>query len=91
MDLEILKTVADVFVALGGNPGVAAITDANPSTVSMWKSGGSFPANTYLVLTHALHEQNKTALASLWGMKCPSRPVQHERKLKSVKRRRVAS
>lgn len=73
MDLEILDTVADVFVALGGNPGIEEITGSKPSTVSMWKTSASgFPANTYLVLIEALHKRNKTAPASLWGMKMPA-------------------
>ena len=72
MDLENLDTVAAVFTALGGNAGVEEITESKPSTVSMWKTSASgFPTNTYLVLIEALHKRNKTASASLWGMKVP--------------------
>lgn len=71
MDHQHVETIADVFAALGGNHGVEEITGSKASTVSMWKTGG-FPANTYLVLIEALHKRNKTAPASLWGMKMPS-------------------
>lgn len=73
MDLENLATMAEVFAALGGNSGVEEITGNKPSTVSMWKKSKSgFPTNTYLVLIEALHKRNKTAPASLWGMKAPA-------------------
>lgn len=69
MDLETLETAADVFTALGGNTGVAALTGANPSTLSMWKAAESFPSNTYFVMTEALRAIGKTAPAALWRMK----------------------
>lgn len=71
MALETVDTVAEIFAALGGNPGVEAITGSKPSTLSMWKSAGAFPSNTYVVLTAALRACGKTAPASLWGMKLP--------------------
>jgi hypothetical protein len=72
MDLEMLETVDDVFAALGKNPGVQAITGDKPSTVSMWRTAGKFPANTYRVLTDALRANGKTAPDSLWGMRSPA-------------------
>lgn len=75
MDLENLETVADVFTALGENPGVEAITGSKPSTLSMWRAAGSFPSNTYVVLTEALRARGKTAPDSLWKMKVPAEAV----------------
>jgi hypothetical protein len=72
MDLENLETVADVFAALGDNPGVEAITGSKPSTLSMWRAAGSFPSNTYVVLTEALRAVGKTAPDSLWKMRSPA-------------------
>lgn len=71
MDPQHIDTIADVFAALGGNRGLEEITGSKANTISMWKKDG-FPANTYLVLIEALHKRNKTAPASLWGMKMPS-------------------
>jgi hypothetical protein len=76
MDLENLETLADVFAALGKNSGVESITGCKPNTVSMWKSAGVFPSNTYVVLTEALRERGKTAPASLWSMRVPAEASQ---------------
>lgn len=76
MDLEMLETVDDVFAALGKNPGVQALTGDKPSTVSMWRTAGKFPANTYVVLTEALRAIGKTAPDSLWKMKAPAEASQ---------------
>ncbi len=72
MELENLDTVAAVFTALGENPGIAALTGSNASTISMWRATGRFPTNTYLILQEALKAAGKAAPASLWGMKQPS-------------------
>lgn len=69
--LEPLETLEQVFTALGGNPGLESLTGSKPSTVSMWKKAGSFPAKTYVLMTEALHAIGKTAPDSLWGMKEP--------------------
>lgn len=71
MDLEKLETVAEVFAALGENPGVGAITGSQPSALSMWRAAGTFPSNTYVVLTDALRAVGKTAPDSLWKMRAP--------------------
>ena len=76
MDLEFLETVADVFTALGENPGVGVLTGAKPSTLSMWRSAGRFPPNTYVVFTEALRALGKTAPDSLWKMKAPAEAAQ---------------
>jgi hypothetical protein len=74
MSLKPLKTVADVFEALGGNGGLEGITGSKPSAISMWKKAGKFPSKTYLAMTTALHAKGKAAPASLWGMKVRSKP-----------------
>lgn len=71
-DLERLETAAQVFTALGENPGVAELTGDKPSTISMWRAAGSFPSNTYVVLTEALRAVGKTAPDSLWKMRSPA-------------------
>jgi hypothetical protein len=72
MDLEMLETAADVFTALGENPGVADLTGAKPSAISMWRKAESFPPNTYVVMTDALRAIGKIAPDSLWRMKVPA-------------------
>lgn len=74
MDLENLETFSAVWAALGGNQGVAELTGAKPSTLSMWRKAEGFPSNTYVVITDALRSSGKTAPASLWGMKQPAEP-----------------
>lgn len=76
MDLELLETVAEVFTALGDNPGVEELTGSKPSTLSMWRAAGTFPSNTYVVLTEALRAIGKTAPDSLWKMKVPAEAAQ---------------
>jgi len=68
MKLEHLETADQVFAALGGYTGIAEIVGCKPNRASNWKTFGSFPANTYIVLTEALRERGKTAPASLWRM-----------------------
>ena len=72
MDLQNLETVDAVFTALGGPSGMQSLTGSKPNTVSMWKAAGSFPSNTYLVITDALRAVGKTAPDSLWRMKMPA-------------------
>jgi len=72
MSSEILETFSEVWDALGDRQGVADLTGAKPSTLSMWKKAGSFPSNTYVVMTEALRACGKTAPASLWSMKVPA-------------------
>lgn len=72
--LEPLETVEQVFESLGGNKGLEALTGSKPNTVSMWKSAGSFPANTYIMITDALREVGKSAPQSLWSMKQKASP-----------------
>jgi hypothetical protein len=69
MNLEILETADQVFDALGGNQGVAELTESKPSRVSNWRICGSFPANFYVLMTDALRSRGKTAPASLWRMR----------------------
>jgi hypothetical protein len=69
MPYEKLETLEDVMTALGGRQAVADLLDAKSSTISMWKYAGKFPANTYVIMTDALHAIDKTAPATLWAMK----------------------
>jgi hypothetical protein len=71
MSIETIETAEEVFDALGGNSAVEALTASKPSTVSNWRSFGSFPSNTYVTMTDALRAVGKTAPASLWGMRTP--------------------
>ena len=63
-----LQTTEEVISALGGVAAVGELTGRKYSAAFNWKSFGSFPANTYLVMQRALRERGKTAPASLWGM-----------------------
>jgi hypothetical protein len=72
MSYEMLETFSDVWDALGGRQGMADLTGAKTSTLSMWKKAESFPSNTYVAMTDALRAIGKTAPASLWGMKAPA-------------------
>lgn len=71
-DLEQLNSVADVFAALGENPGMGRLTGNKASTLSMWRAAGTFPSNTYVVITEALRAIGKTAPDSLWRMRAPA-------------------
>ena len=66
--MAILQSVADVFVALGGNRGVKQITGASDQSVSNWKMRHQIPPRHYVVMTHALEKQAMRAKPSLWGM-----------------------
>lgn len=68
-----LETAAEVFAALGENPGVIAITGATPQEVSNWKSRGWFPSNTWLQFEEALRAIGLTASRKLWRMRAPAR------------------
>lgn len=61
-------TVDAVFEALGGLDAVAALTGSKYKAVSNWKSFGSFPARTILVMTRALRDRGYTAPSSLWNV-----------------------
>lgn len=66
--MKLLKT-SEVIEALGGNPAVATLTDSKPNAVSNWRGFKTFPSNTYVAMTSALHEMGKSAPPSLWRMK----------------------
>lgn len=69
---DFLETTVEIIDALGGNGAVEALTASKPSTVSNWRKFGTFPSNTYVVITGALAGIGKTAPDTLWGMKVPS-------------------
>jgi hypothetical protein len=68
MVLEALSTADEVFDALGGSSGICEITSSKPSRVANWRALGSFPPNTYGVMSEALRERGKTAPMALWRM-----------------------
>jgi hypothetical protein len=76
MSYEMLENFSDVWDALGGREGLAGLTGAKTSTLSMWKKARSFPSNKYVAMTDALRAIGKTAPASLWGMKAPAETAQ---------------
>jgi hypothetical protein len=67
-----LETTEQVIEALGGNQPVAEITLSKPNAVSNWRVFKTFPSNTYVAMTQALHARGMSAPASLWGMKLPA-------------------
>lgn len=77
MSYEMLETADAVMTALGENPGVAELTGAKPSAISMWRKAESFPPNTYVVMTEALRALGKAAPDSLWRMKAPAEEARH--------------
>ena len=70
---DVLTTVREVKLALGGNTAVAILTGSKPSAAGNW--GGpkcpQFPSKTFVVMNEALAAIGKSAPASLWGMKIP--------------------
>lgn len=70
--MEELLTTLDVIIALGGNQPVADLTGSTNKAVSNWRGFETFPSNTYVAITEALAAIDKTAPASLWGMKVPA-------------------
>ena len=65
-----LRTVAQVFEALGGVAKVAEITDSNFKQAWSWLGvADQFPANTYVVLQRTLKQRGYEAPARLWAMK----------------------
>ena len=75
MSFEILETTSDVIEALGGNQPVAALTASKLNAVSNWRTFPTFPSNTYVAMTGALHAIGKTAPPSLWSMRVPTQEV----------------
>lgn len=66
--MKTLCTPNDVIKELGGTSAVAVLTRRKASSVSTWKARGKFPADTFIILTHALKSKKATAPVSLWGM-----------------------
>ena len=66
--MEELTSAPLVMEKLGGIAGVAELTGNKYSTASNWKYLGSFPAETFVVMTEALKAKGHTAPASLWRM-----------------------
>lgn len=65
-----LRTVSQVFGALGGIDKVAEIADANWKQAWQWRGKSKqFPANTYVALQRALVRRGYQADDTLWPMK----------------------
>lgn len=64
-----LQSSDDVFAVLGGLSGVMDLTKSKYKTVHQWKASGSFPSNTYVLMTSELERLGHTAPASLWDMR----------------------
>jgi hypothetical protein len=73
-----LKTVDQVFDALGGNRGVRAITGASPQAVNNWRRvAGKFPPDRFLQFSTALRQQRLDAVPALFGQHEPLGRDQH--------------
>lgn len=66
-----LSSAEQVIGALGGIQGLMDLTGRKYSAVHHWRSCGSFPASTYLLLTDELQRRGLTANPSLWRMRQP--------------------
>lgn len=66
-----LSSAVQVIDALGGIQAVMDLTGRKYSAVHHWRSCGSFPASTYLLLTDELRRRDLTASPSLWRMRQP--------------------
>lgn len=67
-NLKKLSTAARIVDVLGGNGPVASLTGRKTQHVTNWKTAGTLPANTYLVLKDALARKGYTASPKLWGI-----------------------
>lgn len=72
--MEELQTPLDIIKALGGHHAVAKLTGSKAKAVWNWTE--SFPSNTYVAITDALHAIDKTAPDALWRMKAPAEAAQ---------------
>ena len=62
-----LDTAREVISALGGLDDVAALTGRKYVTVSAWQTRiGTFPPETYLLMTETLRARGFEAPESLW-------------------------
>ncbi|WP_345820444.1 hypothetical protein ABC766_00155 [Methylobacterium fujisawaense] len=66
--MRTLSTTGQVIDALGGTAELAKALGRKMTVISNWRTGGSFPANTYLVLTEMLSAIECRAPAHLWNM-----------------------
>ena len=62
-----LKTVDEVFLALGGTHEVARLTGRNRTAVCNWRSRRVCAAAAYKLMIDALEARGHTAPPSLWG------------------------
>jgi hypothetical protein len=70
-----LRTVQQVVDVLGGLDGICELSESPDWDVNLKQAwhwvgrAGQFPANTYVVMTRALHRRGYEAPARLWSMK----------------------
>ena len=67
-----ITTVSAVIDILGGAKSVAKLTRTTSPAVYNWRTAKVFPANTYLILTHALLNRGYVAENRLWAMRLPA-------------------
>lgn len=77
MKIRRLDTADDVIDALGGNKPFSRLISTRTKKrqdqhASNYRAGNYLPADTFLVVTHALKERGCTASPRLWGMKLPA-------------------
>ncbi len=66
--MRYLGTTVEVIDALGGIAAVAELTGRKYTAAANWNVSDRFPANTYVILHHALHQRGLSAPPELWGM-----------------------
>lgn len=68
--MRTLRTAEKVIDALGGLERVCELTGANLKQAWNWHGrAGTFPSNTYVVMTRALRRRGAVAPPQLWKMK----------------------
>ncbi len=63
-----LTDTTAVIEALGGTEAVGRLTGRKYSAAFNWRSFETFPPDTFLVMTKALHDRGMEAPPSLWRM-----------------------
>ncbi|MCJ2086508.1 helix-turn-helix domain-containing protein [Methylobacterium sp. E-005] len=78
--MRTFTTSGQVIDALGGTAELAKALGRKMTVISNWRTGGAFPANTYLVLTDLLQKVDSRAPAHLWNMvDAPMRAAEPQR------------
>jgi hypothetical protein len=75
-----VNTADEVIELLGDVEGLAELASTTTNAVYNWKSGGKFPADTYLLIQDALETLGKIAPDDLWPMRQPNVKVRKKKK-----------